>query len=83
MTCYIKLKYCINCLKPYDGTNSHFPILATNDSKCDKFAKKCDKTHDKTCPDLTKYHWIIFTIKKHLLFGKKLGKIWEFIICSE
>ena len=46
-----KLKYHINCLKPCDGTNSHCPIFATSDSKCNELAKNCNRTHNKTCPD--------------------------------
>ena len=36
LTSYIKLKHSINCLTLCDGTNSHFPIFATSDSKCDE-----------------------------------------------
>ena len=45
LTSYIKLKYSINCLKLCDGTNSHFPIFATSDSKCDELAENCDRMH--------------------------------------
>ena len=39
LTSYLKLKYCINCLKLCDGTNSHYPIFATSDSKCNELAE--------------------------------------------
>ena len=51
LTSYLKLNYPINCLKPCDGTNSHCPIFATSDSKCNELAEKCGRTHNKTCPD--------------------------------
>ena len=40
LTSNIKLKYCISCLKPCDGTNNHCPIFATSDSKCNELAEK-------------------------------------------
>ena len=48
---YLKLKYCIICLKPCDRTNSHCPIFATSDSKCNELAEKYERPHNKTCPD--------------------------------
>ena len=51
MTNYIKLKYCINCLQIFDGTNSHCPIYAASDPKCDKLSQKCTELHNKSCSD--------------------------------
>ena len=71
LTNYIKLKYRINCLKPCDGTNSQCPIFATSDFKSDELAEKCDRTHNKTCPDCQNMIELSSQLKKHLLFGKK------------
>ena len=42
----MKLKYRINCLQTCDGTNSHCPIYAISDPKCDKLSQRCKKLHN-------------------------------------
>ena len=49
ITNYIKLNYRIICLQTCDRTNSHCPIYAVSDLKCDKLSQKCKKRHNKSC----------------------------------
>ena len=64
MTNYIKLKYCIKCLWTCDGTNSHCPIYAVSDPKCDKLSQKCKELHNKSCSDCCNILEIFSQIKQ-------------------
>ena len=76
LTSYIKLKYHINCLKPCVGANSNCPVFDTSDSKCNKLAEKCDRTHNKTCPDLQNMIQL-FSQLKNICHLEKNKEIYE------